>query len=615
MIRRRRETAVLFAAVLLAYLPVLHAGFIWDDDGHVTRPALRSLAGLWRIWASPGATQQYYPVLHTAFWIEHHLWGGWAAGYHLLNVLLHAASACLLVAVLRRLGVPGAFFAGLIFALHPVCVESVAWVSEQKNTLSGVFYFASALAYLRWHGGPDAARPGPLRLYLAAAGLFLLALLSKSVTAMLPAGLIVACVWRRGRIDWRRDVLPLAPWLAAGAAGGLVTAWIERHFIGAQGAEFGLGALGRCLLAGRIAWFYVLKALWPANLVFIYPHWTIEPADPLQWLPLAALLAAAAALLWLGRRGRGAAWAALCGGAFFLATLFPALGFVNVYPFKFSYVADHFQYLACLGVIVPAAAGLAVLARRWPAPAGPAAAAGLLAVLGILTLRQARTYRDLYTLYRTTIARNPGCWLAYGNLGSAQVADGHFSEALPNLEEALRLRPDNPEVLNDLGDALNRLGCSAEAIAPLQHALRLQPVYPEAHNNLGAAYMGVSRPADGLAEFETAVTERPDYPVAQFNLGLALASSGRPAEALAHFERVIRLQPGYPDAELGWAVSLTALGRPDEAIAHYRKALAENPNSAEAHYNLALVLRQLGRTDEAAEHYQEALRLRAAQGR
>ncbi|HEX3729999.1 MAG TPA: tetratricopeptide repeat protein [Opitutaceae bacterium] len=609
---RRREAAVLFVAALLAYLPVLHAGFVWDDDGHVTRAALRSWAGLARIWFSPGATQQYYPVLHTAFWIEHHLWGDWTAGYHLLNVLLHATSACLLVAVLRRLRIPGAFLAGLIFALHPLCVESVAWVSEQKNTLSGVFYFAAALAFLRWRGEPEAAKPGPPRLYFIAAGFFLLALLSKSVTAMLPAGLIVACAWQRGRVEWRRTVLPLAPWLAIGAAGGLFTAYVERRFIGAQGAAFGLNALERCLLAGRIAWFYAGKVLWPAKLIFIYPHWTIEAADPLQWFPLAGLLALAAVLAWTGRSGRGPAWAALCGGAFFLATLFPALGFVNVYPFKFSYVADHFQYLACLGLIVPLAA---VAARRWPPAAGPAAAVGLLAVLAVLTFRQARTYRDLHTLYQTTIDRNPGCWLAYANLGSALIAEGRYADALPDLEEALRLQEEDPLVLNDLGDALNRLGRSAEAIAPLEHALRLEPVYPEAHNNLGAALMGVNRPADGLAQFQQAVAERPDYAVGQFNLGLALASSGKPAEAIGHFERVVRLQPNYPDAELGWAVSLTALGQPQAAIAHYRQALDLNPDSAEAHYNLALVLRQLGQTDEAAVHYQEALRLRGAQGR
>jgi len=610
-----RTRLLLFAATLLAYLPALHAGFIWDDDGHVTRAALRSWSGLARIWFSPGATQQYYPVLHTAFWIEHRLWGDWAAGYHLLNVLLHATSACLLVAVLRRLRVPGALLAGLVFALHPLGVESVAWVSEQKNTLSGVFYFAAALAFLRWRGEPEAAQPGPPRLYLLASGLFLLALMSKSVTAMLPAGLIVACAWQRGRVEWRRDVLPLAPWLLVGAAGGLFTAYVERHFIGAQGAAFGLDALERCLLAGRIAWFYAFKVLWPAKLIFIYPHWTIEAADPLQWIPLAGLLALAAALAWAGRSGRGRAWAALCGGAFFLATLFPALGFVNVYPFKFSYVADHFQYLACLGLIVPLAAGAAAAARKWSPGAGPAAAAGLLAVLAVLTFRQARTYRDLHTLYQTTIDRNPGCWLAYGNLGSALVSEGRYADALPDLEEALRLHAEDPEVLNDLGDALNRLGRPAEAIAPLEHALRLQPVYPEAHNNLGAALMGVNRPQSGLAQFQQAVAERPGYPVGQFNLGLALASSGRPAEAVGHFEQVVRLQPDYPDAELGWAVSLTALGRAQEAIAHYRKALELNPNSAEAHYNLALVLRQLGRTDEAAVHYQEALRLRGAQGR
>jgi len=354
----------LFGATIIAYFPALHGGFIWDDDGHVTKPALRSLHGLWRIWTELGATQQYYPVLHSAFWLEHRLWGDAPFGYHLLNVLLHATAACLFGLVVERLvpkpldrnasrssslGTSCSTFAAFLFALHPVCVESVAWISEQKNTLSTVFYLLSALAYLRF----DQNRKP--RTYLLALGLFLLALLSKSVTATLPAALLVIFWWRRGSLSWKRDVVPLLPWFAIGAAVGLLTAWVERTFIiGAQGYAFDLSFLERCLLAGRVIWFYLGKLLWPANLIFIYPRWQVSAAVPWQYLFPIAAIAATAALWLIRRRTRGP----LAGWLFFVGSLFPALGFFNAYPFIFSYVADHFQYLASLGIIATVAGGI-----------------------------------------------------------------------------------------------------------------------------------------------------------------------------------------------------------------------------------------------------------------
>ena len=237
--------AAIVPITLLAYLPAWHGGFVWDDDGHVTKEALRSVAGLWRIWFEPGATQQYYPVVHSAFWLQFRAWGLDTTGYHIVNILLHASSACLLAVLLRRIGARGAWLAGAIFALHPVQVESVAWITELRNTLSGVFYFGAALTYLHF----DERRTRGL--YLAALGLFSLALLSKSVTSTLPLGLLIVFWWQRGRIHWRRDVRPLMPFLAAGVAAGAMTVWMERAFIGAEGAAFDFTLIERALIAGR----------------------------------------------------------------------------------------------------------------------------------------------------------------------------------------------------------------------------------------------------------------------------------------------------------------------------------------------------------------------------
>ena len=390
----------LVCATLAAYWPALRGTRLWDDEGHITRPEFQSWHGLWRIWFELGATQQYYPLLHSAFWVEHRLWGDSVLGYHLINILLHSTAALLVVMILRRLDVPGAWLAGFIFALHPVFANSVAWISEQKSTLSGVFYLASALLYLRF----DQTRRR--WQYLTALGLFLAALLSKSVTATLPAALLVILWWRKGRLNSKRDVWPLLLWLALGAAAGLFTSWVERSYIGAQGPEFALTMLERCLLAGRVIWFYLAKLVWPVNLVFVYPHWTLDTGQWWQYLfPLSAL-ALGAALWRLARRERGP----LAGFLFFAGTLFPVLGFLNVYPFIYSYVADHFQYLASFGVIVTAASGLTLALTRMPASfqrTSLVLAGVLVAILGVLTWRQSAIYRDVETLYRDTLRHNP----------------------------------------------------------------------------------------------------------------------------------------------------------------------------------------------------------------
>ena len=570
----------LFTAVLACFGPALRGGLLWDDEGHVTRPALQSWAGLGRIWFELGATQQYYPVLHSAFWIEHRLWGDHLLGYHLVNLVLHAAVACLAALALRRLGQPDrvAWFAACLFALHPVTVESVAWISEQKNTLSAVFYLLAALAYLRF----DESRQG--RWYAAGLLFFALALLSKSVTATLPAALLVVLWWRRGRLAGRRDVGPLLPWLALGAGSGLFTAWVERRFIGAEGAAFSLTFLQRGLLAGRIVCFYFGKLLWPVRLSFVYPRWTIDPAAP--WAYLFPLAVAATGLgLWrLRRQSRGPLAALL----FFVGTLFPALGFVNVYPFIFSYVADHFQYLACLGGCALAAGAWA----RWVRGSLPVAAA-VLCLLGGLTWRQAHAYRDGETLYRTTLERNPDSWLAHDNLGVLLAESGRLPEALTHYEAALRLRPDYPLGYYNLANALGRAGRPAEAIAAYREAVRLKPDYVNAHNNLGAALVGGGDLAAGAAEYEAVLRSEPNHVESQFNLAATLASLGRPGEAVPHFEAALRLRPDLAIAHAGLARALVTLGRGREAIAEYERALELTPGDPALRHELAVVQQTL----------------------
>lgn len=598
--------AALLAAVLAVYWPSLGGEFLWDDAGHVTAPELQSWSGLSRIWFEPGATQQYYPLLHSAFWLEHHLWGETAPGYRLVNVLWHVTSAWLLTVLLRRLAVPGALFAGFLFALHPVAVESVAWITEQKNTLSTVFYLLAALAWLRFEDDRTPQR------YARASIWFLAALLTKSVTATLPAALLVLAWWRRGRVSWRDDVRPLLPWLAAGVGAGLVTVWFEQTGIGAQGGEFALGPVERGLLAGRLVWFYAGKLAWPANLAFFYPRWTIEAGAAWSYLFPAAALLLVGILAWRSRRQRGPLAAALLFGG----TLFPALGFVNVYPFVFSYAADHFQYLASLGAFAAAAAGGTILARTvasqltWLRPS--AAAVVVLGVLGLLTWRQAGHYVDNVTLYRATLERNPGSWVAHHNLATELAARGEHETALTHARRAQEAKPDSPEVLNTLANALVHAGQPEAALPFIVRAQQLQPKYALAENTHGLALIALGRRDEAIPRFERAISLQPNLAEAHFNLGLARAEQGQFAEATTAFARTIQLRPDHAGAELNWGLALAVLGRWPEARPHFERAVMIEPDSGALHQAYGRALLAASLPDDAIARFREALRLEPA---
>ncbi|HXN30115.1 MAG TPA: tetratricopeptide repeat protein [Candidatus Acidoferrales bacterium] len=599
--------ATIFCATLTAYLPALDGGLLWDDSSHLTKPGLQSFHGLWRIWFELGATQQYYPLLHSAFWLEHRMWGDAVAGYHLTNVALHTLSACLIVMIMKRLALPGAWFAGFVFALHPVQVESVAWISEQKSTLSGVFYLASLLTYLHFDSDRRKSK------YLLATVLFVLALLSKTVTATLPAVLLVIFWWRRGRLEWRRDVQPLLPWFALGISAGLVTSWVERTLVGARGADFLLTPVQRVLIAGRAICFYAGKLLWPTNLMFFYPHWKIDPGVWWQWLFPAGLLALGTGLVFAARRYRGP----LASFLIFSGTLFPVLGFLNVYPFRYSYVADHFQYLASLGIIVPVTSLLAGTIERISLRRAVTIACCfmLILVLGILTWRQSRMYRDVETLYRESLARNPGSWLAHYNLGVLFAEmPGRLADAIAEYQAALQIKPDYAEAHVNLGDSLSQIpGRLPDAIAEYQAALQINPDYAEAHNDLGIALSFTpGRLADAIAEYQAALRIKPDYAEAHVDLGNTLSQMpGRQPQAIAEYQAALRIRPDNAEAHynLGNLLARTP-GRLQDAIAEYQAALRINPDYAKAHYNLGIVLAVMpGRLPDAIAEYQAALRI------
>lgn len=593
---------VLAIATLAAYRPAWHGGVLWDDDAHLTPHALASWAGLGRTWIDFTVSQQYYPVVSTAFWSMNALWGHDTLGYHIVNILLHTLSACLIALLLRRWSLPGGTIAAVLFALHPVHVESVAWITEMKNTLSGVFYLLAALVYL----GFDATRSRSR--YAMALALYVLALGSKTVAATLPAALLVVIWWRRGRIEWRRDIVPLVPLFALGIAAGLLTAWIEYTWVGASGDRFALTWIDRPLIAGRAIWFYLGKLLWPQDLVFIYPRWTIDQTVWWQYLWPLAFVAATVGLWLLRRRNRGLLAATLL----FAGTLAPALGFANVYAFRFSFVADHWQYLASASVLGAIAVGLARLGERLR-PGLPEAVIALVVGLPlfVLTLQQSRQYVSADTLYRTTLAANPEAAMVHNNLAVLLLAGPPtgWAEATAHAETAVRLTPNDPAAHNNLGLAWQRQGRFADSEREVRAAIQLDPRLASAHANLGLALAGQGKFAEAVPAHEESLRLTPDSPEVLHDFSRTLAQMGRSAEALARIQQAVQLQPDSANLQLDLANTLQANQQLDAAIEAYRAALALQPDWGEAYHNLAIAQCSAGRQQEAVATFATAERL------
>lgn len=595
--------SLILLATVVAYLPALQGGMLWDDDAHITRPDLQSLNGLYRIWFDVRSTFQYYPLLHSAFWFEHQLWGDTYLGYHLVTLLWHLLAVSFLYCVLVRLKIPGALLAAAIFALHPVMVESVAWMSEQKNTLSAVLCLSAMWAYLEFD---ESRRPA---FYVIALSLFICGLLAKTViTATLPAALLVICWWQRGSVSWRLDVRPLVPFFLFGAAGGCVTAWVERKLIGAEGMDFDLSFLQRCLMAGRVPWFYLSKLLWPANLAFVYPRWVLDPSVWWQWLFPIATLGAFVGLWVLRQKWRGplAAW------LIFMGELVPVLGFLNVYPFIFSFVADHFQYMAAVPVFVLVSACVTIALERISSSARHVGVVGCILLVGamaLLTFKQSSMYGDVVSFYRKILANNPDSWSSHNNLGTILASQGQQREAIEHYRAAIRLRANYFRGHLNLGKALADTGQFPEAFEHLRKAIELAPDWADAHISLGEAFASVGRHSEAITEFQTALALRPDDPVALNSLGTALATAGQLPKAIECLQRAVSLTPTFADAHVNLGNALVAAGNTSAGFKELRKAIELAPDDAWTFTNLGIALVQAGQTAEAIDQFWRAVRL------
>ena len=587
-------------AGVLPYLPALRGGFVWDDEPLITaNPLLRSPSGLAEIWAG-SRTADYFPLTNTFFWIEHHLFGDNATGYHGINILLQAANALLLWRVLRRLRIPGAFLAGLIFAIHPIHAESVAWISELKNVLSMFFFLMSALLFLEIQ---DQRILNRSVAYSASLVAFLLALLSKTQVVFLPVALLFCAWWRNSPVDsksqdkgnplqFHREIVRTVPFFLIAIVFGLITIWFQNRGIGEE--EIILGPFTRRLAnAGMAIWWYARQIVAPIRLMAVYPQWRFDPPALMEWVPLIAITGALL-LLWR-RHSRGLLFAF----AYFIVALLPVIGIVRMsYARSGSLVADHLQYFADISLIALFSAGVARLwssGRRQIRIATASIILVLLALMGSYTWARAEVYRDEQTLWQDNFSKNPNTWQGHNRVGQLLFSQDKFAEALPHFEWAVQLKPELGDNYNLLGLAYCRLQRFEEGIAQYRKGLQLKQEKTSTAQSVTTATMRVNLAnaltltGNTFSELARAASDQGDMAAAQAD---AKESNARFTEAVEQYEKALAIEPEHPAIHRNLGILLSQMGRNEEAIAHLRKVLQLVPNEPAARETLEAIERQ-----------------------
>jgi tetratricopeptide (TPR) repeat protein len=605
------QVLVIVAVVLGIYGPALNGGWQWDDDLYLTRnPLMVDPARLWKAWFAPGSFIEYYPISQTVQWMQWQLWHGQTLGYHVTNVLLHAAGALLVWRLLARLGLRYAWLGGLLFAVHPAQVESVAWISELKNALSLPPFL---LAMCAWIDYEERQRP---RDYAIALAWFVVAMLGKITMAPFAFVMLLYAWWKRGRVGWA-EVKAALPFLAVAVVlsaltikGGetYLTTVIPNSQAPPSGAPEGLAA--RIALSGSSLAFYLRIFLWPVGLLPAYSKWVIDPPAPLLFLPWLVL---AAVVIWAWTRRHSWGRHVLLGLGFFRLFLAPFLGLSRVSYMQFTWVMNHFLYLPSIGLIGLAVAGLEKAMTLVAKEARP----GLLGIVGVMMAllawvseQDAARYRNAETLWTYAAQRDPTSFAAHTQLGVALQQRGEVAGALKQFEQAREIEPDFAYSWVNVGFELMEAGRAAEAAEALRQAVKLAPNYADAHYNLAEALEKNGQTSGAVDEYEQSLRLSPQDAEAETNLALALMQLGRRDEAATHFARAMAIRPGYAEAQYDWGTALLEAHDAAGAVAHFERALAINPSFVEAHFNLGVALQRLGRMPEAIAQLQAALKLR-----
>ena len=594
---------MLVIAAFAAYQPAWNGKPVLDDISNIT--IARITDNPFGILTKPEVMFSHdiprYPVTFCFFWLENRLWGDWMPGFHLVNILLHLCSGFLLLVILRRLAIPGAWLAVAIWVLHPVQVESVAWITELKNMLSTVVFLGSCLAYLRF----DRARER--KYYALALALFVLGMEAKAAIIPLPAALLAVLWWKRKRLSWKRDFLPLIPFFLAGIVSAAGTIWLERTYYGAQGNGFSYSFLERCLIAGKAFWFYLGKVFLPSDLGIMYPLWNSDPALWRNYVFPAGVLAAGAAL-WGMRHRWSAPFAAFI---YFGVMIFPVLGFFNISAFTFSFVADRWQYTACIGPIVLVSAGLFAIPAAQEKKIRlliQGSAGAVLVLLAVLTWKQSGIYENGETLYRTVISRNPACGLVYNGLADELYKQGKESEALVYVQKAIALHYD--EAYYNLGVILANSGKTGEALDAFQKGTECNGYGVQCYELAARLMVQTGNVGGAVALYRKAVRLHPAVAQLWNGLGEVLLRAGLNNEAVDDFRKALEISPGYFDACLNIANVMQGEGNGTEAVFYYRKALGMAPQSFEANYQLGLTLLKAGRSADAIAGLELARKIR-----
>jgi len=598
---------ILVLAVILVYQPVWYAGYIWDDDRHVTaNPCIVGPLGLKEIWTTSAG--QFFPLVLTTFWVEHVLWGLNPLGYHLVNVFMHGACAIVLWRVLRGLQIPGAWLGAALWALHPVQVESVAWITEMKNTQSCAFYLLTTLFFVRWLGTKEPPKRCDWN-YALALVFAVLAMASKSSTVVLPIVLCLCAWWVEGRWQWHH-LMRLAPVFLMAVVASAITLWPQTPDVTAiADPQFARSGPERVASVGDAAWFYLGKLIWPHPLMAIYPRWRIDAGQWVSYLPLLAVIVVMF-ILWFKRETRfRPCFFAL---SYFLVVLSPFLGLIDLSFWQYSFVEDHLQYLACMGPLALAGAGLVRLAE-FVIPGRPCLqsilGAGVLLALGVLSWQQTWVYESEETLWTDTLAGNSNCFAGYANLGVVLRKKGQLDEAMVQFQKALAINPNLAATYNNIGDVLHEKGQVDEAIAYYQKALEINPNMAEAHNNLGNALLQKRRVDEAMVQFQKALAINPNLADVHNNLGNILFQRGQVDQAMIQYGKTLECDPHNTHAQVNLGSAFLQKGQVDKAIWQFQKILEINSNDADFHYNLGNALFRKGQFDGAIEQYQKALEI------
>ena len=590
------------AAIFVFYFPALSGEFIWDDVFFHGERAIHSWSGLWSIWFAPSEMAKeghYWPITYTTFWLEHKLFGLNPVGHHIVNCLLYFTSVVLIWRLLLKLEVPGAWAISMIFTVHPLHVESVAWLIERKGLLSALFYLGAVHVWLRFRESPS------LKTYALALGLYALGLLSKSTVVTLPAALLVLLWWKQERIS-AQDIMRVLPFFIVGFT---ITLGDYLFYVTREELDLAYSFLERVLIAAQAVWFYVGKLLWPANLMVIYPHFDVSVGNLVAWLFVAATVGVLI-LLWGCRHriGKGP----LAGVAFFVITLSPILSLVDYGYMQFSFVADRYQYLAGLGLMAVLVGG-AIHAIQPYITSFRCTFMGTFAVLviglGILTWQQATIYQDGITFFRHIIAHNPTARDAYLNLAYALSRAGRIEESYEASLKAIELQPNKSMAHANFAATLIQIKRYGEAEESLKRALELDPKNAAAWQNYGSLHSKRQHYEKAYEANLKAVELQPNKSTAHSNAARVLILMRRYDEAEESLKRALELNPGNEAAWQNYGSLYLAQQRYEKAVAAFQKALDLNSDSILAHGGIADSYYRLGHHTKAMEWIDRALAL------